>query len=69
VAHVGEAVADVQGLVVEDGNLAVGGCCEAGYELEESGFAGAVFAEQDHAGAGGECERDFAEGGEVAVEA
>ena len=68
-AHVGEAIADVQGLVVEDGNLAVGGCGEAGDELEEGGFSGAVFTEEHDAGACGQCKRDFAESGKVAEEA
>jgi len=69
VAHVGEAVADVQGLVVEDGNFAVGGCGKAGDELEEGGFSGAVFTEEHDAGACGQCKRDFAESGKVAEEA
>jgi len=68
-AHVGEAIADGERGVVEDGDCAVGGCCEAGDELEERGFSGAVFAEENDAGAGGKRQRDLAEGGEGAVEA
>jgi hypothetical protein len=55
--------------VAEDGDFALGGLEEAGEDAEEGGFAGAVFAEQDVAAAGGEVDGDLAQGGEGAEEA
>ena len=53
----------------EDGDAAASGCDEAGDDAQEGGFAGAVLAEDDGAGAGGEGRRDVAESGEAAVDA
>ena len=47
---------------------AAGGRDEAGDDAEEGGFAGAVFAEDDGAGSGGEGGGDVTQGGEGAVE-
>jgi len=70
VAHVADAVAGGVGrLSVEDGDFALGGLEESGEDAEKGGFAGAVFAKEDVAAAGGEVDGDLAEGGERAEEA
>ena len=68
VAHVGDAMALLVGSSGEDGDAAASGSDEAGDDAEESGFAGAVFAEDDGAGACGEGGRDITESGEAAVD-
>ena len=52
----------------EDGGGAAGGSDEAGDDAQECRFAGAVFADDDGAGACGEGCGDVAEGGEGAVD-
>lgn len=66
VAHVRDPAAEVAWRLAEDADLAVGGVGKAGEELQQCGFAGAVGAEEHDAGAGGELERDVAEGDEAA---
>ena len=68
VAHVGHAVALLVRRFGEDGDAAASGIDEAGDDAKEGGFAGAVFAEDDGAGACGEGCRDVAESGEAAVD-
>src|SRR5260370_564014 len=68
VAHVGDATALVVGRFRVDGDAAASWADEAGDDAEESGFAGAVLAEDDGAGACGEGRRDVTESGEAAVD-
>ena len=68
VAHVGDAAAQLPGRLAEDADLTVGRIGEAGEQLQERGFARAVGTEEHHTRAGGELERNVAQGDEAAEE-
>ncbi len=67
-AHVGDAAALVVRGFGEDLDVPRVGVMRPASDAEEGGFAGAVFAQDDGAGAGGEGGGDVAESGEGAVD-
>ena len=65
--HVGDAATLLTGGIREDGDGAPSGREQASDESQESGLAGAVFAEDYGAGSSQKCCRDVAESRERAV--